>query len=186
MQLRLAAALEADAELLPELDDLLHHVALLVHLDRVDRGVAPFIAELLDRVGEVPREGRDARPQDVGEAEEERQAHALRIEIGGELVQVEPTLGIAIGMDGDMAFGVHPEVAETPAAHVVELLGVLRRPDRGGNGGGDRRLLWCGVSMLPTERKVKRSRRRTIPIAVARERGNPRPCCGVPGPCPTA
>ena len=73
LQLRLAAALEPDAELLPELDDLLHHVALLVHLDRVDRGVAPFVAELLDRVGEMPREGRDARPQDVGEAEQERE-----------------------------------------------------------------------------------------------------------------
>ena len=92
-------------------------------------------------MGEVPRERRDARLQDVGKAQEERETHALRIEIGGELVQVEPTLGIAIGMDCDMAFGVHPEEAETPAAHVIELLGVLRRPDRGGNGGGDGRLL---------------------------------------------
>ena len=40
LQLRLAAALEADAVRLAELDDLLDDVALLVDLDRIDRGVA--------------------------------------------------------------------------------------------------------------------------------------------------
>jgi hypothetical protein len=31
-------------------------------------------------------------------------------------------------VDGDVAFRVHPEVSQSPAAHVVELLGVLDGP----------------------------------------------------------
>ena len=44
LQLRLAAALEADAVRLAELDDLLDDVALLVHLDRIHRRVAARVA----------------------------------------------------------------------------------------------------------------------------------------------
>ena len=40
LQLRLAAALEADAVRLAELDDLLDDVPLLIDLDRIDRRVA--------------------------------------------------------------------------------------------------------------------------------------------------
>ena len=54
LQLRLAAALEPHAVRVAELDDLLHHVALLVDLDRVDRGVASLVPELLDGLRERP------------------------------------------------------------------------------------------------------------------------------------
>ena len=37
----------------------------------------------------------DAGPQDVGEAEQQRQADALGVEIHRELVEVEPALAIA-------------------------------------------------------------------------------------------
>jgi hypothetical protein len=44
-------------------------------------------------------------------------------------------------MDGDVAFAVHPEVAQSPARHVVELLGVLGGPAWRCNGCGYRGLL---------------------------------------------
>jgi hypothetical protein len=47
-------------------------------------------------------------------------------------------------MHGDVAFGVHPEVAEAPAAHVIELFGVLRGPAWGGDSGGDGGLRGAG------------------------------------------
>jgi hypothetical protein len=40
-------------------------------------------------------------------------------------------------MYGDVALGIHPEVAQSPAAHVVELLGVFDGPARGGDSRGD-------------------------------------------------
>jgi hypothetical protein len=38
---------------------------------------------------------------------------------------------------GDVAIGVDPEVAQTPAVHVVQLFGVLGGPDRRSKGSGD-------------------------------------------------
>lgn len=152
-QAGLAAALQADAELLAELHHFLHHVALLVHLDRVDRGVAALIAELLDRVGEVPGQRGDARAEDVGEAEQQGKADTLRIEVGGQLVEIESALGIAVRMDGHVSLGVDPEEAEAPAVHVVELFGVLRGPGRCGDGAGDVRLLWrAQIGMQASEK----------------------------------
>ena len=46
--LRLRARLEAEAILAAEIEHFLDHVALLVHLDRVDAEVAPFVAVLVD------------------------------------------------------------------------------------------------------------------------------------------
>ena len=141
LELGLAPALEANAVGRAELHDLLHHVALLVDLHRVDGGVAPVVPELLDRVGELAREGLDPRLQDVGKAEQQRQAHALGVEIGGEVVEIEPALPVGIRVHGDVAVGVDAEVAEAPSAHVVQLLRVLYGPGGRGDGSGDVELL---------------------------------------------
>jgi hypothetical protein len=137
LELRLAAALQPDAERGAELDDLLHHVALLVHLHRVDGGVGALVAEFLDGVAELARERLNAGPQDIGKAQQQRKPYSLRVQVHRQMVEVEPALPAGIGMDGDVAFRIDPEEAEAPAAHVVELFCVLRGPSRRGDGGGD-------------------------------------------------
>jgi len=112
----------------------LHDVALLVHLDRIDRGVGAAVAELLDRVAELGGEGLNAGPEDIGKTEQERQAHALGVEIHGQVVEVEPALPVGVGVDHHMPLGVDPKVPQTPPAHVVELFGVLGGPVRRGGG----------------------------------------------------
>ena len=77
---------------LAELHDLLDHVPLLIHLDRIHGGVAAGVLELLDRLGEALGERFDARAQDVGETEEDGQLNALPFEIGREIAQVERVL----------------------------------------------------------------------------------------------
>ena len=79
-----------------ELHDLLHHVPLLVDLHRVDGGVGALVPELLDRVGELAREGLDPRLQDVGKAEQQREADALGVQVGGEVVEIEPALLVRV------------------------------------------------------------------------------------------
>ncbi len=117
-----------------ELDDLLDHVALLVDLDRVDGGVAPFVPEFLDGVLELGGQGLDPGLEDVGEAEQQRQADALGVEVEGQVVEVESALGIRVGVDDDAPLGVDPEEAEAPALHVVQLLRVLDGPVIRGDG----------------------------------------------------
>ncbi|MEI2720734.1 MAG: hypothetical protein V9E87_11440 [Gemmatimonadales bacterium] len=121
----------------PELDDLLHHVPLLVDLDRVDGGVASLVAELLDRAGEPVGQLGDPRLQDVGEAEQQREPDALRVQVGRDLVEVDAALGHPIRMHRDVALLVHAEVAQPPARHIVELLGVGDRPARRIGVGGE-------------------------------------------------
>ena len=101
-QLGLGAALEPDAVRRAELDDLLHHVALLIDLDRIDRGVGALVAELLDRRCEALRQLGDARLEDVGKAQQERQADALGAEIHRDVVEIDAAPGDAVGMHGDV------------------------------------------------------------------------------------
>jgi hypothetical protein len=85
-----------------ERDDLLDDVPLLVHLDGVDRGVAAGVVELSMAFG-TARQHLDARAQDVGEAEQQRQADALRLQVHGELVEVQPAVRLLGGVHGDVA-----------------------------------------------------------------------------------
>src|SRR3954471_12250946 len=59
------------------------------------------------------------------------------MEIHGHVVQIEAALLVGIGMYGDVPVGIHPEVAQAPAAHVVELFGLFGGPARRGSGNGD-------------------------------------------------
>ena len=94
----------------------------------------PLVAELLDGVAELGGERLDPGPEDVGEAEQQREADALGVEVHGQVVEVEPALPVGVRVHGDVTLGIDPEIAQTPAAHVVELLGVLGGPGRRGDG----------------------------------------------------
>ncbi len=145
----LAAALEARAVRCAELDDLLYDVALLIDFHRIDGGVGAVVAEFLDRALELAGQRLDSGAQDIGESEQKRQSHALGVQVERKLEQVEPPLGIAVGMDGHVSRLVHPEVPLPPAAHVVELLGVPGGPGRRRrDGGGDRDPLRLGQSAV--------------------------------------
>ncbi len=132
LQLRLAPTLETHAVRGAELHDLLHHVPLLVDLDRIDRGVAAVVAELLAGGLEVPGEPVDPRPQDVGEPEQHRQRHPLLFEVVLQFEQVELVFRLVpVGTHDHVALGVYVEVARAPAFDVVELARRLDAPARG-------------------------------------------------------
>src|SRR5690606_16409448 len=114
LQLRLAADLEADAVTLAERNDLLEHVTLLVHLDRVDRRVASRVLEFVDRGLELLGERLDARSQDIGEAKEQGKAYALRLQIHGQLEQVEAARRILGRVHGDVPPVIDVEIADAP------------------------------------------------------------------------
>ena len=76
-QLRLAAGLDADT-LAAMRDDFLDDVALLIDLDRIDRGVATAISEFVDDGRERAGQLIDAVMQDVDEAHQHRAPVAPR------------------------------------------------------------------------------------------------------------
>ncbi len=130
LQLRLAAALEADTVCRAELHDLLDHVPLLIDLDRIDESVGAFVLELLDRNSESLTQCRYAGAQYVGESQQKRQPNPLRLEVARQLEQIELAVGLsAIRTHDDMPRGVHIEESDSPPLHVVQLPGVFNRPD---------------------------------------------------------
>ena len=92
-QLGLGAGLEAEVEGPAVLDQLLDHVALLVHLDRVDAAVGALVVVLGDRLLERAEQLLDAGAQDVGEADQERQVEAAAPEVVDQLLQVDARAG---------------------------------------------------------------------------------------------
>src|ERR1044071_9563768 len=60
------------------------------------------------------------------------------MEVHGDLEEIEPALGIPVRMDRDVALGIDPKEAGAPAAHGVELLGVLGGPSGRRGNSGDR------------------------------------------------
>ena len=96
LQFRLGATLKAHAHRLAELENLLDDVALLVDLDRIDRGVLPRVAELRDGALERTVQRLDARSQDVGKAQQHRQRDPLGLEVEREPEQVECAVGMRL------------------------------------------------------------------------------------------
>ena len=128
LQLRLRSALETNPGRLAELDDLLHHVPLLVDLDRIHRGVAAGVRELLHRAVELRVERLDPRAEDVGESQQHRKGHALRFQVDRELEQVERAIRmVLVGPDDDVSLLVDVEESVAPALDVVQR---ARRVDR--------------------------------------------------------
>ena len=121
LQFRLRSAFKPDTRRLSELDDFFDHVALLIDLDGIDRGVVSLILEFLDRRLETRVQCLDARTQDVGKTEQHGQENALRLEIACEFVQVEgPVRMVLVRAHHDVPFVVHIEVAITPSFDVVQ------------------------------------------------------------------
>ena len=135
LQLRLAAAFDADAMRRAELHDLLDDVPLLIDLDRIDEGVLSLVLEFLDRAIEGVVERFDARAEDVAEAEEHGEADALLTKIHREIEEIEPAIGAReIGTDDRMSLLVDVEVADAPPFDVVQRARLIDAP-RGRCGG---------------------------------------------------
>ena len=133
-ELGLRAALQPDAVGLAGLQDLLDHLVQLVHLDRVDRRVAPVVAGLGDGRAERLVQPDDPRAQDVLKAEQQRRLHAVLAELLREPEDVD--LGaVGVGPGVDAAVVADGEEAVGPGGQAVERLGVGGRPGLGGRFG---------------------------------------------------
>jgi hypothetical protein len=117
-QLRLAARLEADVVGAAEVDHLLDHVALLVHLDRIDRAVPVLELVLGDRAAEALAQVADARREDVREADQQRHVQAAAAQVRDQVVQVDAGAAVAARTDLDAPLLVDGDEASAPRVHV--------------------------------------------------------------------
>ena len=88
-QLGLGAGLDPEVEGPAVLHQLLDDVALLVDLDRVDAAEGALVVVLGDRLLERAEELLDARAQDVGEADQDREVEPAAAEVVHQLLEVD-------------------------------------------------------------------------------------------------
>ncbi len=89
-----------------------------------------FPAVRLDRGPERLVQLHDARPQDVLEADEDRELDAAADDVVDDGLDVDRVAGGALGLVDEVAVLAHREVVLSPAFDVVELRRVFGRPGR--------------------------------------------------------
>ena len=135
-QFRLRPGLEAELVRAAEVEHFLDDLSLLIDLDRIDAAVAALVLVLAD--GALKRRVDVGEPllDDVGEADEHRQADAAELQPVDEFLEVDRLADVLGRMHLDVAGRVDREVAVAPARHFVELAGVVHAPRRRGRRAG--------------------------------------------------
>ena len=137
-QLGLGAGFEAELVRPAEVEHLLDDLPLLVDLDRIHAAVGALVVVLRDGRLEGGVNLAKAMSQDVGEADQHRQADAAQLQPIDQFLEVDGLGWILGGVHLDVTGAVHREVSVPPACHFVELAGVLHAP-RAGRGRARRR-----------------------------------------------
>ena len=123
-QLRLGARLQADTlAIFTGPQDLVHHPALLVHLDRVHRRIAALVLIGLDGLTEGPGQQLHPLAQNPGKARQHRRPQPGRPAVFQHRFQRGLAALLAIGPHTQLALVVDTEVAVAPAIHVIDVAG---------------------------------------------------------------
>ena len=127
-ELRLRAGLEAEVVWLAELVDFLDDLSLLIDLDRVDAAVAALVLMLCDGAGERGVDVAEAVLEDVGEANQHREADASELESIDQFLQVDRSCRILCRVHLHVTGVVHRDIAIAPARHFIQLARLVHAP----------------------------------------------------------
>ena len=127
-QLRLAAHLQAEIERLARVQDLFHHLAQLVDLDREDAAILALVIELGDRVAERQVDGLHPMAQDVLESNQQRKLQPAPLGLLDHIRQVHRRAGVAQRLGHDVPGFVDVKVFRPPAMNVVQITSGLDVP----------------------------------------------------------
>ena len=129
-QFRLGAGLQPIVVLGAVFRDLLHYLALLVHLDGVNALVMALVIRLLDRLAETFVQFRNAAAQQVAEAEQDGNGRAALVQPFQQVAQADVLLAAVfiIQADGHLPLLADPEIAVAPVVNAVQICGIMMAP----------------------------------------------------------
>jgi hypothetical protein len=106
------------------------HVAAaqLVHLDRVDRGIAAGVIPVADGLGERGLHVRQPVGQDVGKTHQQRQPQAVGAGAFHDRRQRQRRATRAARLHHHFAGGAHVHIAIAPVRHGIGVAGVVGSP----------------------------------------------------------
>ena len=123
-QLRLRAGFQAESEGTAEFQNLFDHLALLVHLDRVNAAVVALVTVFGDGGRKGAVHFAQAMLQDSREPDQDRQGDASQHQGIDQLFQVNDRCGSLSGCNAQVAVAIHQKVALAPTGDIVEFAGV--------------------------------------------------------------
>ncbi len=114
-----------------ELEDFLHHLPLLVHLDRIHAAVIALVVVLGD--GALERLVHFAQPvlEDFGEADQDGEPDAAQLEFFDQLAQIDAARRLFARMHPQVSVRADGEIALAPTGDIVEFAGVGDGPPLG-------------------------------------------------------
>ena len=130
-QLRFRAGLQPEMVRAAELENLLDHLPLLVHLDRINAAVSALVAVLGDRILERLVQFAQTMLQDFGEADQDRQRNAAQLQFFDQLAQIDGSRGFLGRMHPQMPVRADGKIALAPTGDVVQLAGICNGPSFG-------------------------------------------------------
>ncbi len=114
-----------------ELENLLHHLALLVHLDGIDAAVIALVIVLGDGALERLVHLAQAMLENFGEADQDGQRDAAQLEFFDQFAQVDAARGFLAGVHPQVTVRADRKIAFTPTGDVVKFAGVGDGPPLG-------------------------------------------------------
>ena len=122
--LRLTARLDPEVVGKPRVDDLLHDLAELVHLDREDATIQVPVTALRDRAGEGFVKTADAVPQQVVATDEKGETEPAFPGLIDQFHQIDLLSLLPAGTDRGVSRTVDAHIAFRPSLHIVERRGL--------------------------------------------------------------
>ena len=130
-QFRLGAGFQAEMIRPAELEDLFHHLPLLIHLDRINAAVIALVVVLGD--GALERLVHFAQPmlENFGEADQDGQPDAAQLQFFDQLAQIDAARRLLAGMHPQVPVRADGKIALAPTGDIVEFAGVGDGPPLG-------------------------------------------------------
>ena len=120
-QLGLRSGFEAELVGAAVLEDFFHHLALLIHLDRIHAAVAGLVIVLGDGVLEGLVHLAQAVFQNFAEADQDGQRDAAELQVVDQFLEIDAARGVLVGMHPHVAVRFDRKIAFAPTGDIVEL-----------------------------------------------------------------
>ncbi len=114
-----------------EVEDLFHHLPLLVHLDRIHAAVIALVVVLGDGVLEGLIHFAQTMLEDFSEADQDGQPDAAQFELFDQLTQIDAARRIFAGMHPQVSVRADGKIAFAPTGDIVKLASVGDGPPLG-------------------------------------------------------
>lgn len=129
-QLRLGTGLQTVIILGAELRNLLHHLALLVHLDGVNALVLTLVPRLLDCFPETVVQLRNTAAQQIPEPEQNGNGSPALLQPLQQIAQADILLSsiLVIQAYGNLSLFADAEITVPPIVNAVQICGIMVTP----------------------------------------------------------